>query len=167
MTTRMNWKLILACLGCISFSLPLASSNFPLGQLSQLKATSTRTILNSECLLCRGDSLSSGRTSALAAFIEVVEHDLLHDSSRSSEKNSNSSSSEEDSVSSRKSSMESVISTDSSDMTDVNPELEVAANPNSRSNSSSSSQEGNNNSLPKEISCAELELLKKLEEQNR
>lgn len=63
--------------------------------------------------------------------------------------------------------MESVISTDSSDMTDVNPELEVAANPNSRSNSSSSSQEGNNNSLPKEISCAELELLKKLEEQNR
>ena len=167
MTTRMNWKLILACLGCISFSLSLASSNFPLGQLSQLKATSTRTILNSECLLCRGDSLSSGRTSALAAFIEVVEHDLLHDSSCSSEKNSNSSSSEEDSVSSRKSSMESVISTDSSAMTDVNPELEVAANPNSRSNSSSSSQEGNNNSLPKEISCAELELLKKLEEQNR
>ena len=28
-------------------------------------------------------------------------------------------------------------------------------------------QEGNNNSLPKEISYAELELLKKLEEQNR
>ena len=76
-------------------------------------------------------------------------------------------SSEEDSVSSRKSSMESVISTDySSAMTDVNSELEVAATtPNS--SSSSGSQEGNNNSLPKEISCAELELLKKLEEQNR
>ena len=133
--------------------------NFPLGQLSQLKATSTRTILNSECLLCRGDSLSSGRTSALAAFIEVVEHDLLQEKINSS--------SEEDSVSSRKSSMESVISTDySSAMTDVNSELEVAATtPNS--SSSSGSQEGNNNSLPKEISCAELELLKKLEEQNR
>merc|ERR1711953_764263 len=63
--------------------------------------------------------------------------------------------------------MESVISADySSAMTDVNSELEVAATtPNS--SSSSGSQEGNNNSLPKEISCAELELLKKLEEQNR
>ena len=30
-----------------------------------------------------------------------------------------------------------------------------------------STNEGNNNSLPKEISYAELELLKKLEEQNR
>ena len=137
-----------------------STPNFPLGQLSQLKATSRRTHLNwnwIEILLCRGDSL--GHTSALAAFIEVVEHDLLQEKINSS--------SEEDSVSSRKSSMESVISTDSSAMTDVNPELEVAANPNSRSNSSSSSQEGNNNSLPKEISCAELELLKKLEEQNR
>lgn len=43
----------------------------------------------------------------------------------------------------------------------------------SRKNSSSieppaaTSAEGNNNSLPKEISYAELELLKKLEEQNR
>ena len=137
-----------------------STPNFPLGQLSQLKATSRRTHLNwnwIEILLCRGDSL--GHTSALAAFIEVVEHDLLQEKINSS--------SEEDSVSSRKSSMESVISTDySSAMTDVNSELEVAATtPNS--SSSSGSQEGNNNSLPKEISCAELELLKKLEEQNR
>ena len=140
-----------------------STPNFPLGQLSQLKATSRRTNLNwnwIEILLCRGDSL--GHTSALAAFIEVVEHDLLQ------EKINNSS--EEDSVSSRKSSMESVISSHSSMSSDhVNPEAveAVPAATPAGSSGSSSSQEGNNNSLPKEISYAELELLKKLEEQNR
>ena len=66
--------------------------------------------------------------------------------------------------------MESVISSHSSMSSDhVNPEAveAVPAATPAGSNGSSSSQEGNNNSLPKEISYAELELLKKLEEQNR
>ena len=66
----------------------------------------------------------------------------------------------------RKSSMESVTSNDSGMASNLsedggsrkNSEVTVDSSPN---------PEGNNNSLPKEVSYAELELLKKLEEQNR
>lgn len=66
----------------------------------------------------------------------------------------------------RKSSMESVTSNDSGMASNLsedggsrkNSEITVDSSPN---------PEGNNNSLPKEVSYAELELLKKLEEQNR
>ena len=43
----------------------------------------------------------------------------------------------------------------------------MAAVPPSASTATPTTAEGNNNSLPKEVSYAELELLKKLEEQNR
>lgn len=52
-------------------------------------------------------------------------------------------------------------------MTDVTQEMATAVTSEEVSTTASSSSEGNNNSLPKEISYAELELLKKLEEQNR
>ena len=104
--------------------------------------------------------------------VSIAEHDQERSRNGSSEDS-------QDSVSSRKSSMESVISSDSA-MTDVNEvPVEVSATTSAGSNStpntttavqstsSATTQEGNNNSLPKEISYAELELLKKLEEQNR
>ena len=43
----------------------------------------------------------------------------------------------------------------------------AAAPPSALTATSTPTAEGNNNSLPKEVSYAELELLKKLEEQNR
>ena len=43
----------------------------------------------------------------------------------------------------------------------------VTGEPGMAAAAATSTNEGNNNSLPKEISYAELELLKKLEEQNR
>lgn len=77
----------------------------------------------------------------------------------------NLSSSDEESVS-RKSSLDSLMSNDAV-MTDVTQEMATAVTSEEVSTTASSSSEGNNNSLPKEISYAELELLKKLEEQNR
>merc|ERR1711971_756405 len=92
-------------------------------------------------------------------------------------------SSDADSVS-RKSSMESVMSDCSmTDVTRQQPTMPEMSNKNSSSDLTAAATappsastapaphpttaEGNNNSLPKEVSYAELELLKKLEEQNR
>ena len=87
--------------------------------------------------------------------------------------------------SSRKTSMESVSSVMSdavmTDVTCQQPEMSskncsdstaavvaaAAALPSALTATSTPTAEGNNNSLPKEVSYAELELLKKLEEQNR
>lgn len=61
--------------------------------------------------------------------------------------------------------MESMTS-DEAVMTDVD-EMSSRKSSTSGEASAACTHEGNNNSLPKEISYAELELLKKLEEQNR
>ena len=85
--------------------------------------------------------------------------------------------SDADSVS-RKSSMESVMSDCSmTDVTRQQPEMSnkncsmsespAAATASPSASTAAAPTEGNNNSLPKEVSYAELELLKKLEEQNR
>ena len=78
------------------------------------------------------------------------------------------------SVSRKTSDSESVMSSTDSEMADLvnkEPGSRKSSDTNQPQPSSSSTTEpgteGNNNSLPKEISYAELELLKKLEEQNR
>ena len=74
----------------------------------------------------------------------------------------------------RKSSMESVTSNDSGMASNLSEDGNGSSRKNSEVQLDSSGSvedgtnlEGNNNSLPKEVSYAELELLKKLEEQNR
>ena len=58
--------------------------------------------------------------------------------------------------------------TSDAEMADVEHEMSSRKSSTSGSEPSANcNNEGNNNSLPKEISYAELELLKKLEEQNR
>ena len=78
----------------------------------------------------------------------------------------------------RKSSMESVTSNDSGMASNLsedggngssrkNSEVQLESSDDVSSVDDGTNLEGNNNSLPKEVSYAELELLKKLEEQNR
>lgn len=101
---------------------------------------------------CRGDSSSANHS------LHQYEARLSRNSSTSSD-NDNDSATDSELVS-RKSSMESMMSNDSM-MSDLDSERKLSET------SSTTSTEGNNNSLPKEISYDELELLKKLEEQNR
>ena len=122
--------------------------------------------------LCRGDSSPANRSldflEANPPLRTALEARRLRSSSDHDDEVLSDNSGGSDEAVTRKSSMESVTSNDSGMASNLSEdggsrktsEVSVTAE-------GSPSHEGNNNSLPKEVSYAELELLKKLEEQNR